>query len=71
MRDPIKVIQVGNSFALIIPVAVCRDLGIARGDFFNILVPDKNVIVFERAVIVREGEPTQPSGDKVPIVNNE
>lgn len=43
-----RVIKVGSSLGVVLPVAVCRTLGIARGDLVSFGVFEENTVVIRK-----------------------
>ncbi|MFQ5751670.1 MAG: AbrB/MazE/SpoVT family DNA-binding domain-containing protein [bacterium] len=50
-----KVFRAGTGLALIIPAAVCRELGIKQGDYFGLVIWEKDIIFARRLKISYEG----------------
>lgn len=53
---PIKIIKVGSSLAIILPAPICRDLGINRGDYFDLAIGGPDIVVIQKIDITRQGE---------------
>ena len=70
MRNPIKIVNIGGSTGFIIPAQVCRELGIRRGEYFDLVISDPNTMVARRLKIVAEGEFGEARDNKLPIIKN-
>ena len=68
MHEPQKIIKVGNSLALVISAQVCRDLNIRRGDYFDLFISDRNIMVARRLKILAEGEFGEARDFSVPVI---
>ena len=68
MSQPVKIIRIGKSLGLIIPVSVCRELSIHRGDYFDLVIGDKNTMVAQRIKIVAQGEFGEGRDSSLPVI---
>ena len=71
MRNPCKIIKVGDSLALIIPAQVCRDLEIRRGDYFELTIRDRDLMVARRLKILTEENFGEARETNLPIVHHD
>lgn len=71
MRRFVKVIRVGTSLALCIPAQVCRDLVIRRGEYFDLLISDRDTMVARRIKIAPEGVFGEARDINIPIQKDE
>ena len=67
---PVKIIRIGSSLALVLPVGVCRDLKINRGDFLNLRVADGNTIFISKIKVVNAEDTGELKDNSLPTIKN-
>ena len=66
-----KVIRVGDSLSLTIPAVVLRDLGIRRGDTFNLYITSDFCLLYEKVKTVPVYDDPMPRDPSVELIQND
>lgn len=65
---PRKVISTGTALAITLPASVCRELSIRRGDYFDLVIGDRDTIIAQRIKIVRSEEFGEGRDPSLPVI---
>ena len=65
---PRKVVVVGTALAITLPADVCRELSISRGDYFDLVIGDRDTIIAQRIKIVARGEFGEGRDLSLPVI---
>jgi len=63
-----KIVRHGNSFALIIPIEICRHFDLKRGDFCAVSVDGENDIVIQKFDPVRRPDLAEMLAGEIPTL---
>lgn len=71
MFRPIKVLKVGSSLGIVLPVEICEELNIHRGEFFAVRVTDVQTIFLRRINSVEFGDIGPVRDKNLPVIKHD
>ena len=68
---PVKIMRVGSSLCLVIRAGIARELGINRGDYFDLRIGDPDTMVARRLKVVDANNFEEARDKEIEILKNE